>query len=156
MGKLEPGVKAPAFTLKDGEGKGHRLRDYAGQWVVLYFYPRDNTPGCTREACDFRDARPRLARRNVAVLGVSADSAASHEKFAARFKLNFPLLVDGDGKVSRAYGVWQEKSLYGRKSYGIVRSTFLVDPEGKLRKIYRKVRVQGHVEEVVDFLKTQR
>lgn len=150
--ELEVGDPAPAFELTSGDGAVHRLRDYSGRWVVLYFYPRDNTSGCTREACDFRDARSLLVRRKAAVLGVSADSVASHAKFQSRHDLGFPLLSDPDLAVCRAYGVWQEKSLYGRKSMGIVRSTFVIDPSQSLRNIYRNVRVKGHVEEVVDFL----
>lgn len=155
--KSELAVKdpAPAFALLAGDGTMHRLQDYAGHWLVLYFYPRDNTPGCTEEACDFRDARPLFSRRNTRVLGVSADSVASHARFQAKYGLGFPLLADPDAAVSRAYGVWQEKTLYGRKSMGIVRTTFVIDPDQVLRNIYRKVRVSGHVEEIVDFLKSQ-
>jgi len=149
---LQVGDIAPAFELTAGDGAVHRLGDYQGRWLVLYFYPRDNTPGCTLEACDFRDAHPLLVRNNVAVVGISADSVASHAKFQHKYGFGFPLLSDPKRNVSRAYGVWQEKSLYGQKSMGIVRSTFVIDPDQLLRNIYRNVRAKGHVQEIVDFL----
>jgi peroxiredoxin Q/BCP len=153
--ELKVGDPAPPFELEDTEGRLRRLTDFTGCWVVLYFYPRDNTPGCTAEACAFRDSRRRLARRGATVLGVSGDSVASHARFAARHDLSFPLLSDASHAVSRAYGVWKEKTLYGRKSMGIERSTFVIDPEGRLRNIYRKVRVDGHVEEILNTLSSR-
>jgi len=152
--ELAVGDPAPAFALQAGDGTTHRLHDYAGRWLVLYFYPRDSTPGCTREACDFRDANLALSRKNVVVIGVSADSVASHARFQAKHALPFPLLADPDKSTCLAYGVWQEKVLYGKKSMGIVRSTFVIDPDLRVRNIYRKVRVNGHVEEILDFLKS--
>lgn len=149
---LEAGKKAPSFCLSDTDGKEHCLKDYKGKWVVLYFYPRDNTPGCTREACDFRDAKSRWSRRKAVVLGVSADSAKSHEKFRTKYDLNFPLLVDADAEVAKKYGVWQKKSMYGKLFYGLVRSTFVIDPDGKIARAYYKVKVDGHVDDVLDTL----
>jgi peroxiredoxin Q/BCP len=152
--ELTIGDPAPSFALEAGDGTVHRLEDYAGRWLVLYFYPRDNTPGCTREACDFRDASEPLSRNGVAVLGVSADSVSSHARFQEKYELSFPLLADPDKATCVAYGVWQEKVLYGKRSMGIVRSTFVIDPGQRVRNIYRKVRVNGHVEEVLEFLKS--
>jgi peroxiredoxin Q/BCP len=149
---LEAGKRAPAFCLHDSDGKEHCLKDYKGKWVVLYFYPRDNTPGCTREACDFRDAKTRWSRRKTVVFGVSADSAKSHEKFRTKYDLNFPLLVDAEAEVAKTYGVWQKKSMYGKLFYGLVRSTFLIDPEGKIARAYYKVKVNGHVDDVLETL----
>jgi peroxiredoxin Q/BCP len=148
--ELALGDPAPPFALQDADGKVHRLEDYSGRWVVLYFYPRDNTPGCTAEACAFRDARSRIVRRKAVVLGVSADSASSHARFRDRFDLGFPLLSDPTHEVSAAYGVWKEKVLYGKRSLGVERSTFVIDPKGVVRNIYRKVRVDGPVEEVLE------
>lgn len=153
---LEVGDRAPAFCLHDSEGEKICLKDYLGSWVVLYFYPRDHTPGCTREACDFRDAHQALRRKKVAVLGVSADSAEQHKSFRAQYRLPFALLVDEAGKVARLYGVWQEKQNFGRKYMGIVRSTFVVDPGGRLSQVYRKVQVDGHVQEVLASLRRPR
>lgn len=146
---LKEGTKAPAFTLESSEGGKVRLADLAGKWVVLYFYPRDATPGCTTEAQCFRDQRGALEERGAVVLGVSKDSIASHQKFAAKQALNFPLLSDPEGKTIEKYGAWGEKNLYGKKSMGIIRSTVLIDPEGKVRKVWPKVRVNGHVDDVV-------
>jgi peroxiredoxin Q/BCP len=143
---LEVGDKAPAFTLEDDQGKKVSLKDFVGSPVILYFYPKDMTPGCTTEACDFRDAAPKLKKRKVQVLGISRDSVASHAKFRDKHDLNFPLLADVDGKVSEAYGVWKEKSLYGRKFMGIERTTFVIDAKGVVAHVFRKVKVAGHVE----------
>jgi peroxiredoxin Q/BCP len=151
--ELKPGQKAPDFTLETGDGERLALSSLRGKKVVLYFYPRDNTPGCTREACAFRDGMARLRRRGALVLGVSTDSVASHKKFAGKFDLNFPLLADTDKEVARKYGAWQEKILYGKKSMGIVRSTFVIDEDGKILKVFPKVKVDGHFEEVVEALK---
>jgi peroxiredoxin Q/BCP len=149
---VEEGKKAPAFTLESSEGGKVALKDYAGKWVVLYFYPRDNTPGCTKEAEAFRDAADELEARDAVVLGVSKDSIASHEKFADKYALNFPLLSDPNGKVLEKYGAWGEKNMYGKKRMGIIRTTVLIDPKGKVRKIWPKVRVKGHVEKVLEAL----
>ena len=146
---IEPGRKAPAFHLPDQTGEKHRLSACAGRPVVLYFYPRDSTPGCTKQACGFRDAEQALAETNTAVFGVSPDDAASHEKFAAKQGLNFPLLVDTDQMVARAYGVWGEKKMYGKTFEGIVRTTYLIGPDGKVARRWDKVRVPGHVDEVI-------
>jgi peroxiredoxin Q/BCP len=149
---VEEGKKAPAFTLESSEGGKAKLKDYAGKWVVLYFYPRDNTPGCTKEAEAFRDAAEDLQERDAVVLGVSKDSIASHEKFAGKYDLNFPLLSDPEGKVLEKYGAWGEKNMYGKKRMGIIRTTVLIDPKGKVRRIWPKVRVKGHVEKVIEAL----
>jgi len=149
---IEVGKKAPAFTLESSEGGKTRLKDYAGKWVVLYFYPRDNTPGCTREAEAFRDAAGELEARDAVVLGVSKDSIASHQKFAGKLDLAFPLLSDPDGGVLEKYGAWGEKNMYGKKRMGIIRTTVLIDPKGKVREIWPKVRVKGHVEKVLEAL----
>lgn len=150
--ELKPGQKAPDFTLTDGDGNKVRLSSLRGRKVVLYFYPRDNTPGCTREACAFRDGITKLGRIGATVLGVSTDSAASHKKFAEKYDLNFPLLADTEKQVAEKYGAWQEKNMYGRKSMGIVRSTFLIDEDGKIMKVFPRVKVDGHFDEVVEAL----
>lgn len=144
-----PGEKAPAFKLADENGKTVSLSDFKGKKVVLYFYPKDATPGCTTEACDFRDNLNRLAKAGAVVLGVSADSAESHKKFKEKQGLNFPLLSDPERRAIEAYGVWQEKSLYGRKFMGIVRSTFIIDEKGLVAKVFPKVKVAGHADEVL-------
>ncbi|MBP5856954.1 thioredoxin-dependent thiol peroxidase [Marivibrio halodurans] len=150
---LSEGDKAPDFTLPTDGGDNIGLSELKGRWVVLYFYPRDDTPGCTKEACGFRDAIADFDKVDATIIGVSRDSVAKHEKFKAKHDLNFPLAADEDGTVCEAYGVWVEKNMYGRKSMGIERSTFLIDPEGKIAKIWRKVKVPGHVEAVQDALK---
>ncbi len=150
---LRPGDTAPAFTLPDGAGKTVSLRDLRGRKVVLYFYPRDSTPGCTTEACDFRDNLARIRQLGAVVLGVSADGVKSHAKFSAAHDLTFPLLSDEDRGVCEAYGAWQEKSFMGRKFMGIVRSTFIIDERGKIMKVFPKVKVAGHVDEVLNILK---
>ena len=146
---LQPGQKAPVFSLKDDSGNEVSLTDFKGKKVVLFFYPKDNTSGCTTEACDFRDNLSKIGKSKAVVLGLSADSVESHQKFKAKQSLNFPLLSDPDHKALNAYGVWQEKSLYGRKFMGIVRSTFLIDENGKISKVFTKVKVAGHVDEVL-------
>lgn len=146
---LAVGDKAPAFSLKDDSGKTVSLSDFKGKKVVLYFYPKDSTPGCTQESCDFRDNLSRISKSKAVVLGLSADSVESHLKFKTKQELNFPLLSDPDHKALNAYGVWQEKSLYGRKFMGIVRSTFIIDESGKIAKVYSKVKVTGHVDDVL-------
>jgi peroxiredoxin Q/BCP len=148
MPLIDPGKKAPAFTLKDQNGATHRLSDYAGQFVVLYFYPKDDTPGCTQETCAFQSRLPALGRRKAAVLGVSILDEKSKAKFAAKHGITFPLLADADHAVAEKYGVWQEKSRYGRKYMGIVRTTYLIGPEGKVMQRWDNVKVDGHAEAV--------
>lgn len=140
----EEGTKAPAFTLADDNGKKIKLSDFKGKYIVLYFYPKDDTPGCTREACAFRDASTQLADAETVVLGVSADDQKSHAKFRDKYELNFPLLCDVDHAVAEKFGAWREKNMYGKKSMGIQRSTFLIGPDGKIIKIWKKVSVDGH------------
>ena len=140
------GSKAPAFSLLDDSGEKVSLRDFAGKALVLYFYPKDSTPGCTQESCDFRDNLNRLKSSGASVLGVSADSVESHRRFKEKQSLNFPLLSDPDHEALEAYGVWREKSLYGRKFMGIVRSTFIIDAKGVVRKVFSPVKVAGHVD----------
>jgi peroxiredoxin Q/BCP len=130
----------------------HRLNDYAGRTVVLYFYPRDDTPGCTTEACSFRDNEPALQARGAVVLGVSTDDAGSHQRFRQKHGLPFPLLVDTDAKVAQRYGAWGEKTLYGRKSIGMTRSTFLIGPDGRLLRVWKRARAAGHGEAVLGAL----
>jgi len=146
---IEVGKKAPAFTLESSDGGKVKLSEHAGKHVVLYFYPRDNTPGCTVEAQEFRDAVPALKKLGAVVLGVSKDSIASHCKFRDKYELTFPLLSDPDGKVLEAYGAWGEKSMYGKTSMGIIRSTVVVGKDGKVKKVFPKVKVAGHVAAVL-------
>jgi thioredoxin-dependent peroxiredoxin len=143
------GKKAPAFALESSDGGTVKLSDFAGKPVVVYFYPRDNTPGCTVEAEGFRDAYAKFKKLGVAVVGISKDSIASHGKFRDKFKLNFPLLSDPDGKMLEAYGAWGDKTMYGKKMKGIIRSTVLLDGDGKVVKHWPKVSVKGHVDEVL-------
>jgi peroxiredoxin Q/BCP len=142
------GDRAPRFCLPDKDGKQVCLEDFAGKWVVLYFYPKDNTSGCTLEATYFTRARDDFEKLNAVILGVSPDSEESHCKFADKHQLKIALLSDSEHKVLEQYGVWQKKSMYGKEFWGVARSTFLIDPEGKIRSLWRKVRVAGHVEEV--------
>ncbi len=146
---IEEGKKAPAFTLSTDEGKKIKLSDYLGSPVVLYFYPKDDTPGCTKEACAFRDRKAELAALGAVVFGVSADTVESHAKFRDKYELNFPLLADVDHKVAEKYGAWREKNMYGKKSMGIQRSTFLLDLSGKVAKVWKRVQVDGHDNEVL-------
>ncbi len=146
---VEPGERAPAFTLTADDGSKVRLSEFRGSPVVLYFYPRDDTPGCTREACAFRDRKAELQKLGAVVLGVSTDDLERHRQFRAKFELNFPLLVDADHKVAERYGAWREKNMYGRKSMGIQRSTFLIDSDGKVAKVWKQVKVDGHDEQVL-------
>ena len=149
---IEPGQRAPAFALTADDGTKVRLADLRGRPVVLYFYPKDDTPGCTREACAFRDQQGQFMRLGAAVLGVSADSIDSHEKFRDKYQLNFPLLADADHKVAEKYGAWREKNMYGKKSMGVQRSTFLIDAAGKVAKVWRAVKVDGHDQQVLEAL----
>ena len=150
---VEEGKKAPDFSASTDGGKKLKLGDLRGKAVILYFYPKDDTPGCTKEACGFRDSLPNFSKVKATVIGVSKDSVARHDKFKAKYDLNFPLVSDEDGKICEKYGTWIEKSLYGRKYMGIDRATFLIDGAGTVRKIWRKVNVPGHVEEVLDAAK---
>jgi peroxiredoxin Q/BCP len=150
MAMIQEGRKAPDFSLASSEGGEVRLADLRGKTVVLYFYPKDDTPGCTREACAFRDSQSALKKKGVVVLGVSGDSLSSHEKFKAKYKLNFPLLSDPDRTVAKKYGAWGEKVLYGKKTVGMIRSTFVIDGEGVVRKVFPKVKVDGHAEKVLE------
>ena len=148
--KLKEGDVAPDFSAPTSGGGKISLAELKGKNVILYFYPKDDTSGCTAEACAFRDALPDFGKVKAAVIGISRDSVASHEKFKAKFKLSFPLASDEDGLVCQAYGVWVEKSMYGRKYMGIERSTFLIDGKGVIRKVWRKVKVPGHAEQVLE------
>jgi len=148
MSVIEPGKKAPAFRLKDQDETVRSLAEYAGKPVVLYFYPKDDTPGCTTESCEFQSLLPNFKKSKVAVLGVSILDEKSKAKFAAKHGLTFPLLADPDHEVAEKYGVWQEKMRYGRKYMGIVRTTYLIGPDGKVARRWDKVRVEGHAEEV--------
>ena len=149
MSVIEPGKKAPAFSLNDQRGKVQRLSDYAGRPVVLYFYPKDDTPGCTKEACAFRDELPHFRTSKAAVLGVSILDEASKKRFADKYDLSFPLLADEDHAVAEKYGVWQKKSLYGRSFMGIVRTTYLIDRDGRVAKRWDNVKVDGHADAVL-------
>ena len=152
MALIEPGKKAPAFALKDQNGNVHRLSDYAGRPVVLYFYPKDDTPGCTKEACDFQANLSTYKPTKAAILGVSILDEKSKAKFATKYGLTFPLLADPDHEIADKYGVWQEKSRYGRKYMGIARTTYLIGPDGKVAKRWDNVKVDGHAEAVADAL----
>jgi peroxiredoxin Q/BCP len=154
MSELAVGQPAPAFSAPDPSGKVISLSDFKGKTVVLYFYPKDDTPGCTVEACSFRDSHGAFAKKKTVVLGVSPDNAKSHSKFIEKFGLPFPLLSDPDHTLCEAYGVWVEKSMYGRKYMGIDRSTYLIDKGGVIRRVWRKVKVPGHVAEVLAEAKT--
>ena len=149
------GKMAPEFSLLNAEGQVVNLADFRGSKVVLYFYPKDDTPGCTAESCDFRDAQAPLKNAGAVVLGVSPDSVASHQRFRDKFHLDFPLLADPEHLAIEAYGVWQEKNMYGRKYMGVERSTFLIDAQGFLVEEWRKVKVGGHVEAVLSRLDSQ-
>jgi thioredoxin-dependent peroxiredoxin len=146
------GKPAPKFELESDDGKKYSLADFKGQKVILYFYPADDTPGCTKEACSFRDNLSSLNKAGVQVLGVSTDDLKSHSKFRAKYSLNFPLLSDPDAKVSKAYGVYKQKNNYGRTYMGIERSTFIIDKDGKVKKAMRRVHVDGHVDDVRKYL----
>lgn len=153
---LEAGDRAPGFSLKDQDGKVHDLKDYAGTTVVLYFYPKDDTPGCTKEACSFRDNHEAINEVGAVVLGVSADDAASHQAFREKFGLPFPLLVDEGAKVASSYGAWGEKVLYGKTVIGMIRSTFIIGPDGVLTKVWKQVQAEGHAGHVLKALEASR
>lgn len=146
--------QAPDFTLPDQFGATHSIAEYAGNYILLYFYPKDDTEGCTIEACSFRDRLNELKEKNVQVLGVSADDTASHKKFAEKYQLNFPLLADTNKKIIESYGVWREKENFGKKYMGIVRESFLINPEGIIIKHYENVKPETHVDDVIDDIKT--
>jgi peroxiredoxin Q/BCP len=146
---LAVGSSAPLFSVPDQEGTIHALEQYLGQWVVLYFYPKDDTPGCTKEACGFRDNTEVFSERDAVIFGVSRDTVESHAKFAEKFSLPFPLLSDADGVVSTAYGAWRERTLYGKLGFGIARVTFLIDPAGNIAKIYEGIDVEAHAHQIL-------
>jgi peroxiredoxin Q/BCP len=150
---MKVGQKAPDFSVKDDSGQTVKLSDLKGKKVVLYFYPKDDTPGCTKEACNFRDGIAAIKKLGAVVLGVSADSVESHQKFKKKYELNFPLLADTDRKVIEAYDVWKEKSMYGRKYMGIERTTYVIGKDGKISHIFPKVKVAEHAGEVLEALK---
>jgi len=150
---LEVGDKAPELSLPDQDGKTVTLKSFKGKQVVLYFYPKDDTPGCTKESCDFRDVESQILRAGAAIVGVSMDGKESHQQFIKKYGLPFPLLSDEDASVSKAYGVYKQKSMYGKTYWGIERSTFVIDPAGNLKAVFRKVKVDGHADEVLKALK---
>ena len=150
---LSEGAAAPDFSLPADDGQTYRLSDLRGKVVVLYFYPKDDTPGCTKEACAFRQSKGALTRVGAVVLGVSKDTVASHGTFVAKYGLNFPLLSDPDHAMQEAYGVWQEKKRYGRSYMGTVRTTYLIDTKGRIAKVFPNVKVDGHAQAVLDALK---
>jgi peroxiredoxin Q/BCP len=150
---LDVGKKAPDFSLLNQDEKEISLKDFIGQKVVLYFYPKDDTSGCTKEACSFSDDLPKFSKIDAVILGVSPDSVKSHKKFSEKYKLKFDLLADDEKKVVEKYGVWKEKSMYGRKYMGVGRTTFIIDENGKIKKIFNKVKVDGHNKEVLEALK---
>lgn len=149
---LKVGDKAPNFLVETDSGEKVSLKDFKGKTVVLYFYPKDMTSGCTAQACDFRDMQKKFSKKDAVILGVSKDSVERHKKFKGKYDLNFPLLADTEGEVCDAYDVIQEKSMYGRKFMGIVRTTFVISPDGKIQKIYNKVKVKDHVSSVLEEL----
>jgi peroxiredoxin Q/BCP len=149
MPLIDPGKKVPPFSLKDQNGNIHRLADYAGRPLVLYFYPKDDTPGCTKEACAFQDNLPKFDSSKVAILGISGQGQASKTKFASKYRLTFPLLADEKHEVAEQYGVWQRKLLYGRTFMGVSRTTYLIDTDGRVVKRWDRVKVNGHADEVL-------
>ena len=146
---LQKGVQAPEFTLPDQEGNEHNLTQYRGQWVVVYFYPKDDTPGCTKEACSFRDNFEALKERGIVILGISKDSVTSHQKFTQKYDLNFTLLSDESKKVIQSYEAWGKKKIMGREYDGTFRITYVIDPEGIIRKVYEQVKPEEHAEEIL-------
>ena len=152
MGKLDSGDSAPVFTLPDQDGRDVALADFTGRQVVVYFYPRDDTPGCTKEACQFNDNLAAFKKAKVPVLGISADSAAKHQKFREKYGLSFPLLTDADHAVGEAYGAWGEKTMYGKKTIGVIRSTFLIGADGTVERAWYHVKADGHAAKVLEEL----
>jgi thioredoxin-dependent peroxiredoxin len=152
MTTLSEGAEAPDFSLESDTGETVSLSQLRGKPVVLYFYPRDDTPGCTTEACEFRDAWAEVKSTGAVVLGVSPDTAASHKKFKSKFRLPFPLLADPDHKVAERYGAWGERSMYGRKFQGILRTTFVIGPDGRIKKVFERVKPKGHASQVLESL----
>lgn len=150
---IEVGRKAPAFSLKDQSGQTRKLSDFAGDWVVLYFYPKDDTPGCTTEACEFTDSTKKFEKLGAVVLGCSPDEGASHEKFISKYKLRIPLLCDPSRATMEKYDAWGEKNMYGRKSMGVIRSTVLIDPAGKVARHWKRVKAKGHAAQVLEALR---
>src|SRR5687768_8865129 len=148
------GERAPNFQLPSTEGKDFTLKDYAGKHVILYFYPKDDTPGCTKEACGFRDRIGDIEKAGAAVVGVSTDDLKSHQKFRQKYSLNFPLLSDQTADVSKMFGAWKEKNLYGRRAWGVARKTILIGQDGLIRRIYNKVSPEEHAEEIIRDLRT--
>lgn len=153
MSTFKVNSKAPQFNLTDQDGKTHALKDYFGQWVLLYFYPKDDTPGCTTEACSLRDNLPKFKKLKVQIFGVSVDSVKSHRKFADKFELPFTLLSDENKELVKAYGVWQKKKFMGREYMGTMRESFLINPQGKIAKVYKEVKPAEHVDQVLADLK---
>src|SRR5690625_2251204 len=151
---VEVGKQAPDFVLKNQDSENISLKDFRGKKVVLYFYPKDMTPGCTTQACDFRDHHGEFSTENTVILGVSPDPTERHQQFIEKYNLPFHLLADGDNEVANAYGVWQLKKAFGREFYGIVRSTFIIDEQGVLQKEFRNIRVKGHVEKALEAVKS--
>jgi len=149
---IEVGKKAPALRLKDQAGQTRTLADFAGQWLVLYFYPKDDTPGCTIEACEFTDSTKKLEKLGAVVLGCSPDEAKSHEKFIAKYKLKFPLLSDPTHQVMEKYDAWGEKNMYGKKTTGVIRSTVIIDPAGRVARHWKRVKAGGHAGQVLEAL----
>jgi len=147
---LKEGIKAPEFSLQADDGKKYSLKEFKGKTVVLYFYPKDNTSGCTAEACDFRDNIKVFAKKNTIILGISKDSVKSHQNFKEKYSLPFTLLSDENTEILEKYGVWKEKSMYGRKYMGVERSTFIIDAKGIIKKIFKNVKVKGHIEELLN------
>jgi len=147
---VKEGTTAPAFKTKDDNGEDVSLKDFKGQKVVLYFYPKDDTPGCTKEACSFRDAYSKFKKQGIKLLGVSPDSEASHQKFITKYKLPFTLLADREHAIAEAYGVWGEKKFMGRTYMGVLRTTFLIDEKGKIKKVFEKVKPEDHATEVLE------
>lgn len=152
--EIKTSQKAPVFALPDQNGKKHTLSQYKNQWVLLYFYPKDNTPGCTIEACALRDNFPKFKKMNAVVLGISTDSIKSHKNFEEKYKLPFTLLADEKKEVVKMYGVWQKKKMMGREYMGIVRTSFLIDPKSKIARIYEKVKPAEHAQQVLNDLKS--
>jgi thioredoxin-dependent peroxiredoxin len=151
---IEAGKKAPAFSLKDDSGRTVKLGEFAGKYVVLYFYPKDDTPGCTKEACSFRDRHAKLEAAGAVVLGVSPDNEPRHAKFKEKYQLPFTLLADAEHSVAEKYGAWGEKHNYGKKYFGIMRSTFLIGPDGKVARVWPKVKPEGHADEVLEAIRS--